>query len=230
MSAAHCVQFSSSPSRYTVYLGAYRLDTPSANEMRVRVNKIVVNSQFSTIGKSGDISLLRLASPVTFTQFIQPICIPSAFIVFPPGMNCWVTGWGDIQYGVNLGYPKNLQQVMVPLISRESCDQMYHINSAFSPSETVIQYDQICAGYQSGQKDACLGDSGGPLVCQANGVWYQVGIVSWGDDCALPNRPGVYTLVSAYNSWIEYNKSLPSSSTSLSVSVLLLVVSLILHS
>lgn len=230
ISAAHCVQFSSSPSRYTVYLGAYRLDTPAANEVGVRVINLIVNSQFSGMGSSGDISLLGLAKPITFTQFIQPICIPPASMVFSPGTNCWVTGWGDTKYGVNLAYPRTLQQVMVPLISRESCDKMYHIDSAYNPSQTVIKYDQICAGYQSGQQDACLGDSGGPLVCQANGMWYQVGIVSWGDDCALPNRPGVYTSVSAYESWINYHKSTPpSSSSGLSASVLLLVVCLIIH-
>ncbi|XP_040211722.1 polyserase-2-like [Rana temporaria] len=230
MTAAHCLQFSSSASRYTVYLGAYRIDTPSANEVAVRVIQLIVNSQFSGMGSSGDIALLGLAKPITFTPFIQPICIPPASVVFSPGTSCWVTGWGDTKYGVNLGYPRTLQQVMVPLISRESCDKMYRIDSAYTPTQTVIKFDQICAGYQSGQQDACLGDSGGPLVCQANGMWYQVGIVSWGDDCALPNRPGVYTSVSAYESWINnYKSTLPSSSSGLSASLLLLVVCLIIH-
>ncbi|CAI9580741.1 unnamed protein product [Staurois parvus] len=99
MSAAHCVQFSSLPSRYSVYLGAYRLDSPTANEVGVRVIKIIVSSKFSGMGSSGDIALLGLANPITFTQFIQPICIPQASMVFSPGTNCWVTGWGDTKYG-----------------------------------------------------------------------------------------------------------------------------------
>lgn len=67
-----------------------------------------------------------------------------------------------------------------------------------------IQQDMVCAGYVRGGKDACQGDSGGPLSCPVAGLWYLAGIVSWGDACGAPNRPGVYTLTSSYASWIHH--------------------------
>jgi secreted trypsin-like serine protease len=54
----------------------------------------------------------------------------------------------------------------------------------------------LCAGNMAGGTDACLGDSGGPLQAPIGGGAYRlVGIVSWGDGCALANQPGAYTRV-----------------------------------
>lgn len=41
------------------------------------------------------------------------------------------------------------------------------------------------------------------MVCQKNGLWIQVGIVSGGSGCGRPNRPGIYTNVSRYFSWMQ---------------------------
>ncbi|KAM4026344.1 serine protease 33-like [Anomaloglossus baeobatrachus] len=234
LSAAHCFTPSQPPSQYSIYLGAHKLDLPNSNALEVGVDSVILHPLFSAPGGSGDIALIRLSRPVTYTGYIRPVCLPPASMVFPPGISCYVTGWGRTQSDEFLAYPKTLQQVMLPLIGRKSCDQMYHIGSGTGENVAIIQNDQICAGYQAGQRDSCTGDSGGPLVCRMNGYWYQAGIVSWGEDCALPNRPGVYTYVPAYESWINYyiSQSVSSSSSSsrAGASVLLLVVSLILHS
>ncbi|CAI9580740.1 unnamed protein product [Staurois parvus] len=122
-------------------------------------------------------------------------------------MECWVTGWGTRSSGGSLVSLGALQEVMVPLIDRNTCQVMYHNGG----STSNIQYDQICAGYKDGYKDSCQGDSGGPLVCKVWGVWYQAGVVSWGYGCAKRYYPGVYTLLTTYESWISSHLDLTIS-------------------
>ncbi|KAM8962456.1 serine protease 33-like [Pelodytes ibericus] len=232
LTAAHCFGYSLKPSSYKVYVGVYKIFQPSRNEESFNVQQVILDSAYSGTGSDGDIALIKLSSTVTFNNFIQPVCLTSAATLFQPGMECWVTGWGNVQYGASLPYPETLQEVKIELISRETCIKMYHINSMLPPTVPMIQEDQICAGYKSGKKDSCQGDSGGPLVCNLQGVWYQVGLVSWGDECALPNRPGVYTLVSKYHPWLTSYRAttnILSSSYVPRISLLLLGLTLFLH-
>lgn len=63
--------------------------------------------------------------------------------------------------------------------------------------------EQLCAGGEY-KKDSCTGDSGGGLVRLAGDSWVVEGIVSYGRGCGL-ERPGVYTRISSYISWIQAN-------------------------
>ena len=64
----------------------------------------------------------------------------------------------------------------------------------------------ICAGHRKGGKDSCFGDSGGPLQClNSDGRWSLAGLTSWGFDCAVSKKPGVYTDVASVFQWIKSN-------------------------
>ena len=68
--------------------------------------------------------------------------------------------------------------------------------------------DDLMAGYQNGNKDACNGDSGGPLVVPVFGEYKVAGIVSWGStQCSTY---GAYTRVSDFLQWIRSKTGLQS--------------------
>ena len=68
----------------------------------------------------------------------------------------------------------------------------------------------IIEGLAQGGKDACQGDSGGPLVTRSpSDLGYSlIGVTSFGEGCAAPNKYGVYTEVSYYLDWIATNYGL----------------------
>ncbi|XP_075175967.1 uncharacterized protein LOC142246804 [Anomaloglossus baeobatrachus] len=202
LSAAHCFEGNADPAFFKVMLGMYQMFTATSNEIVSTVDRIISHPEFVKIGSKGDIALMRLTSPVNFTQFIQTIRLPDEWSNFPCGCYCWTTGWGATENGSS---PTNgiLQKVSVPLMNYKICDQMYHISSPENASTVIVHDYEVCAGYVDGKKDACQGDYGGPLVCNISGVWYQAGIVSWGEGCAAAFRPGVYSLVQIYQRWIQ---------------------------
>ncbi|KAG9468328.1 prostasin-like isoform X2 [Eleutherodactylus coqui] len=205
VSAAHCITSSVTTSTLSIRLGVYQLSEPSPEETSVNVKRIIRNPNYIDVGSMGDISLIELVANVTFTSFILPVCLPTANISFPMGLMCWVTGWGDIGFGVGLSSPQILQEVRMPLIDAKTCDSLYHLQSSIVSSTALVLNDMICAGYKAGGKDSCQGDSGGPLVCAVDEQWFLAGLVSWGDGCGKVNRPGVYTKVAYYVNWIKEN-------------------------
>ncbi|KAM4026341.1 serine protease 33-like [Anomaloglossus baeobatrachus] len=203
LTAAHCLNDDPNKRNYIVILGAHELQRPNFNQAKHGLETLIIHENYEKNQSNWDIALVKLDRPVPYTKYIQPICLPAASVTFPCGLDCWVSGWGNIHCGVGLPSPQTLQNVKVPLIDHETCDKILHENADLSSASTMVNDAMICAGYTKGGKDACQGDSGGPLVCKVNGVWYQAGVVSWGSGCALPDRPGVYTLVTAYQSWIQ---------------------------
>lgn len=80
---------------YQVLLGALQLQQPGPHALYVRVKRVESNPQYQGMASSADVALVELQAPVTFTNYILPVCLPDPSIVFESGMNCWVTGWGS---------------------------------------------------------------------------------------------------------------------------------------
>ena len=67
-----------------------------ASEVKSEVSKIVRHSAYSIKTMDSDIALIKLAKPVTFTKYIQPICLPNRHLEEPVGQKCFISGWGKL--------------------------------------------------------------------------------------------------------------------------------------
>ncbi|XP_051026115.1 transmembrane protease serine 11E [Acomys russatus] len=193
VSAAHCFRTHRDPSRWTASFGA----TLQPPKLTTGVKRIIVHEKYKYPSHDYDIAVVELSKPVPCTNAVHKVCLPDANHEFQPGQRMFVTGFGALQ---NDGFTQNhLRQVQVDYIDTQTCNQPQAYNGA-------ITSRMLCAGFLKGEKDACQGDSGGPLVTSdVRDIWYLAGVVSWGDECGQPNKPGVYTRVTAFRDWIAFN-------------------------
>jgi trypsin len=148
------------------------------------------NYQSSTT--RNDYLLLKLQSPVDINQY-PPIQLNNNKAIPQVNQVLTVIGFGATSEG---GSSSNtLLKVNVPANSHQQCNTQY--------GGSIVESVMFCAGNTSGGKDSCQGDSGGPIFEVRSGKAVQVGIVSFGEGCARPNRSGVYSRVSGAYDWIQ---------------------------
>jgi secreted trypsin-like serine protease len=212
LTATHCFQKGQSVFGLEIVAGSLRTP-PSSSKAQVRsVAQIVSHPNYRDKTGKNDITLLRLRTPLNLTvNSVRPICLPSQGQSWPKDNTTLVAiGWG-VTSSYNWQGPSILQQVTVRSINHRlfGC-----------PSILNHPRQQFCAGLPEGGKGSCLflqiflsifivhldtcqGDSGGPLMGFHLDRWYVNGITSYGEGCARPGHPGVYTRVSAYVPWIN---------------------------
>ena len=197
VTAAHCMQ--DIDSELQVLTGA----NDEIARRRLRVVAATVHENFDVEHMQNDIAFLVTEPPAPGT--IEPISYNTDDQLPANEDTLTVIGRGN-QTSVGEIFDSVLRQVDVPVISTQRCQQAY--------GPPMVGPGQICAGnVLMGGADSCQGDSGGPLVTFSSGAARLVGIVSWGNGCAQPNAPGVYTRVSTQAAWIaEQMRKFSSSS------------------
>jgi secreted trypsin-like serine protease len=131
-----------------------------------------------------DAGYLVLASASAQPQI--KIADSSARSLWLPGSPVDISGWGTTSSSPFATTQDALRATTVNVVDDPSCSSAY--GADFDPSTMV------CAGAPG--KDTCSGDSGGPLQAPIGGGAYRlVGLTGWGEGCARPGFPGVYTRV-----------------------------------
>ncbi|MFE1768380.1 S1 family peptidase [Streptomyces angustmyceticus] len=185
LTAAHCVDGSGDNTSITATAGVVDLEDSAA----VKVNSTKVLQAPGYDGKGKDWALIKLAEPVD-----QPTLKIAENDKLNSG-DFTIAGWGAEKEGGS--QQRYLLKATVPFVDDAACEKAY--------GDQLTPGDEICAGkLDTGGTDTCQGDSGGPMFRKDDaGQWLQVGIVSWGEGCARPGKPGVYSEVSTFAADIE---------------------------
>ncbi|KAL6262141.1 hypothetical protein P5V15_007238 [Pogonomyrmex californicus] len=195
LTAAHCIdRFDANKLTVRILEHDWNL-TNETKTQDFKVEKVIMHSGYSTTNYNNDIALIKLKNIIKFQGPMRPVCLPDQVKTFA-GKKGIVTGWGAVREGGAVSY--TLQEVVVPILTNAECRA-----TKYPPRR--ITDNMICAGFQEGGKDSCQGDSGGPLHIVENGIHQIVGVVSWGEGCAQPGYPGVYSRVNRFLTWIAHN-------------------------
>ncbi|XP_043830122.1 coagulation factor IX [Dromiciops gliroides] len=193
ITAAHCIQ---PGAEITVVAGEHDTETQEGTEQIRQVIRAIPHHTYNaSINKySNDIALLELDKPLQLNEYVTPICIANKEYtnIFLQSGTGTVSGWGKVFHRGRSA--SVLQFLNVPFVDRATC---------LRSTKVTILSNMFCAGFHQGGKDSCQGDSGGPHTTEVEGTSFLTGIISWGEECAVRGKYGIYTKVSRFVNWIK---------------------------
>ncbi|MGX7824954.1 S1 family peptidase [Actinokineospora sp. 24-640] len=178
VTAAHCAGAMAASDLRVV---AGREDKQAADGIVATVSAVWVHPDYRSVTEGADVAVLTLAASLPYR--LLPIAEADDTASYAAGTPATILGWGRVAEGG--ASSRYLLKAQVPIYADADCATAY---GPFSPKPMV------CAGLPEGGVDTCQGDSGGPLIVKGT----LVGLASWGEGCAAPGKPGVYTRVSTY--------------------------------
>jgi len=198
LTAAHCLINSDGnpvlPSDISILAGTTDLRAPVTSA--TSVSNVITHPLYNIVSSHNDIALVQLSEPAPAPA------IELNDVRLPANQQVFIAGWGSdviVKDGIDSRRPSVLHGAIIPTQQATNCARLFGIYRFVNPDI------QICAGYAAGGVDSCNGDSGGPLYSvTTDGYMRLAGITSWGDGCALAEKPGIYTDVTAYRDWIDH--------------------------
>lgn len=193
LTAAHCAEYSAN--FLTINIGHHNNVNREAWSVQRKVVKIIVHEKYSSNRYDNDIALMKLDSPVTYSDYIVPACIPTT-ASDNGGETGIASGWGRVS-GSGPVSPI-LLEVKLPILDRNRCKSQW----------SQVNLDlEFCAGVRGGRVDVCGGDSGGPIHLKARnpnlstrGSWDVIGATSWGSSNCLDGS--VFVHIGAFYDWV----------------------------
>jgi len=186
----------------TVLLGVHDLSRRhEAGRFPYAVQNISVHPDWNpnTETYDADIAVMVLEMDVTFSKYIQPICLMDSSSTVARLTEGVVVGYGkdETPNTLNLNIPKSIS---MPIHQNEDCFLKNYILARFSSKRT------FCGGSGNGT-GVCQGDSGSGFIVTDGSAYYLRGIVS----ASLNNQTyecdvdtySIFTNVLKFTDWIN---------------------------
>ncbi|NXR69027.1 ACRO protein, partial [Rhadina sibilatrix] len=197
VTVAHCFFRSGDTSRWEVVIGATDLSQPGPEAELRHIKNLVVHKYYEPATARNNIALVELEQPVECSDYIQLGCVPDSSLAVAELKTCYMAGWRAT--------PDSAGPVPLPARSLQPPGGAFPCASSRGCSSGGLGTGR--PGLAAAPEPSLLaqGDSGGPLVCKDNvgDFFWLVGLASWGRGCAGAKRPGVFTSIQPFHTWIR---------------------------
>ncbi|XP_053695626.1 CLIP domain-containing serine protease B15-like [Sabethes cyaneus] len=203
LTAGHCVRLPTGvidSQHLSVQVGRNRLHVADDRAQEHEADRILVHRGFNTGAVEHDIALIKLATDIKFTDYVQPVCLwdkgdDRLLIRDQEGT---VVGFGATG---KASFSEVLNEARLPVVDNQVC-----IDSNGDVFRQTLTSNMYCAGRRDGV-NACNGDSGGGMFFLFGDRWYVRGIVSFSPTIGNTGRCDpleyvAFTDVARYVDWI----------------------------
>ncbi|XP_059142687.1 transmembrane protease serine 3-like [Physella acuta] len=190
LTAAHCVKDLNLT--LVVYFGLAAV-SQLKTALYIKAEKMFTESYAQGGRIHDDIMLVKLETPINFTDAIRPICLPDKDM--SDSKTCFSIGYGMTKRGG--GGSKKLMQIKTNPLNNKMCRFLLGQFAGLYNIEKLI-----CVDEELGQ-GICLGDSGGPMVCKEREKYFIVGEFTLTFECGQAELPSAVTSVYAWLDWIK---------------------------
>ncbi|XP_050079748.1 uncharacterized protein LOC126567574 [Anopheles maculipalpis] len=196
LTAASCLfkTGTTNTSDISIQLGNIHLTEETEDTQIHDVKEIIQHPEFSG-DASNDIALIKLATNITMTKFVQPVCL-------------WTMS--DYSYSimdkkgtiVGFGLENHLKQTTLDVVDYLTC-----INSDREVFGNLHMSEMLCVEGQDGT-GACSEESGGGLYFEVEGKWFVRGIASLipgqtENEICTTTKHAAFTDVTKHIDWIK---------------------------
>lgn len=206
LTAAHCVRVQGGGAidseHLSVQVGRNRLHVADDRAQEHAADRILLHRGYHSGAVEHDIALIKLATDITFTDYVQPVCLwdkgdDRLLIRDQPGT---VVGFGATGKS---NFSEVLNEAQLPVVENQVC-----IDSNDGVFRQTLTSNMFCAGKRDGV-NACNGDSGGGMFFLFGDRWFVRGIVSFSPRIENSNRCDpfeyvAFTDVARYIEWIVH--------------------------
>ncbi|KAL5292137.1 hypothetical protein ACFFRR_011136, partial [Megaselia abdita] len=180
----------------SVYAGTTNFNVQDPNTQYRSVPNLAdikIHTQYNPSTLNNDISVIRLAQPLSLNSYVATIPMASSSVTLSSlqGQTAVASGWGKVSDSTN-SITNDLRYVDLVIENHQTCKNYYIAG--------LVNDGVICANTAGGARSTCNGDSGGPLK-YGNAL---IGVTSFVSAAGCQSGgPDGFTFVPKFRGWIN---------------------------